>query len=187
MGTAAAAAAAASGSSSSSRPLLPAARRPTDGDVSSSSPETMAAFTPESTDDGGGEEEEDGGLPADPLLLRAAGQHSGGEVYELREGVGRGRKPVGLEMGEALYYDDDDGSGDDDDFLGFEEYEEEFVYTVDEEKAVVRKFDRRLVLFVALLYLLSFLDRSSESYAPTFHYQIFLLRLLSLLLALLSR
>ncbi|KAF3767749.1 hypothetical protein M406DRAFT_24537, partial [Cryphonectria parasitica EP155] len=29
------------------------------------------------------------------------------------------------------------------------------------ERAVVRKFDRRLVLFVALLYLLSFLDRSN--------------------------
>lgn len=36
------------------------------------------------------------------------------------------------------------------------------LYTPDEERAVVRKFDRRLVLFVALLYMLSFLDRSSE-------------------------
>lgn len=35
------------------------------------------------------------------------------------------------------------------------------LYTPDEEQAVVRKFDRRLVLFVALLYMLSFLDRSS--------------------------
>jgi MFS family permease len=35
------------------------------------------------------------------------------------------------------------------------------LYTPDEERAVVRKFDRRLVLFVALLYMLSFLDRSS--------------------------
>ena len=35
------------------------------------------------------------------------------------------------------------------------------LYTPDEEKAVVKKFDRRLVLFVALLYMLSFLDRSS--------------------------
>jgi hypothetical protein len=30
---------------------------------------------------------------------------------------------------------------------------------------VVRKFDRKLVLFVALLYMLSFLDRSSLSYS----------------------
>ncbi|KAK0641567.1 major facilitator superfamily domain-containing protein [Cercophora newfieldiana] len=35
------------------------------------------------------------------------------------------------------------------------------LYTPDEEKAVVRKFDRRLVVFVAVLYMLSFLDRSN--------------------------
>lgn len=35
------------------------------------------------------------------------------------------------------------------------------LYTPDEERAVVKKFDRRLVLFIALLYMLSFLDRSS--------------------------
>jgi hypothetical protein len=34
-------------------------------------------------------------------------------------------------------------------------------YTAEEEQAVVRKFDKRLVVFMALLYLLSFLDRSS--------------------------
>ncbi|KFY08226.1 hypothetical protein V492_06427 [Pseudogymnoascus sp. VKM F-4246] len=37
------------------------------------------------------------------------------------------------------------------------------LYTPDEERAVVRKFDKRLVLFVALLYMLSFLDRSSNA------------------------
>lgn len=35
------------------------------------------------------------------------------------------------------------------------------LYTPDEEQSVIRKFDSRLVLFVALLYMLSFLDRSS--------------------------
>ena len=35
-------------------------------------------------------------------------------------------------------------------------------YTREEEQQVIKKFDRRLVLFMALLYLLSFLDRSSE-------------------------
>ncbi|KAK2624529.1 hypothetical protein QTJ16_006479 [Diplocarpon rosae] len=35
------------------------------------------------------------------------------------------------------------------------------LYTPDEERAVVRKFDRKLVGFVALLYMLSFLDRSN--------------------------
>ncbi|KAK1829032.1 major facilitator superfamily domain-containing protein [Podospora conica] len=34
-------------------------------------------------------------------------------------------------------------------------------YTPDEERAVVRKLDRRLVVFVAGLYMLSFLDRSN--------------------------
>lgn len=37
------------------------------------------------------------------------------------------------------------------------------LYTPDEERAVIRKFDRRLVSFVSLLYMLSFLDRSSSS------------------------
>ena len=36
------------------------------------------------------------------------------------------------------------------------------LYTPDEENAVKHKFDRRLVLFVAFLYMLSFLDRSSK-------------------------
>lgn len=36
-------------------------------------------------------------------------------------------------------------------------------YTPEEERQVVRKFDRRLTMFLAFLYLLSFLDRSSES------------------------
>ena len=36
-------------------------------------------------------------------------------------------------------------------------------YTPEEEKAVLKKLDRRLALFMALLYLLSFLDRSSMS------------------------
>lgn len=40
------------------------------------------------------------------------------------------------------------------------------LYTPDEERAVVRKFDRKLVLFVALLYMLSFLDRSSTASFP---------------------
>ncbi len=34
-------------------------------------------------------------------------------------------------------------------------------YGPEEERAIVRKFDRHLVLFMALLYMLSFLDRSN--------------------------
>jgi len=39
-------------------------------------------------------------------------------------------------------------------------------YTEDEETAVIKKFDRKLVLFLAFLYLLSFLDRSSMPNCP---------------------
>ncbi|TGJ83043.1 hypothetical protein E0Z10_g5698 [Xylaria hypoxylon] len=35
------------------------------------------------------------------------------------------------------------------------------LYTPDEEKAVIRKFDRRLVMFLAFCYMLSFVDRSN--------------------------
>lgn len=37
------------------------------------------------------------------------------------------------------------------------------LYTPDEDRAVVKKLDRRLVVFMAFLYMLSFLDRSSKS------------------------
>lgn len=40
-------------------------------------------------------------------------------------------------------------------------------YTDEEERAVVGKLDRKLVLFLAFLYLLSFLDRSSMSIKRT--------------------
>lgn len=36
------------------------------------------------------------------------------------------------------------------------------LYTPDEDRAVLRRLDRRLVSFMALLYCLSFLDRSSK-------------------------
>lgn len=39
-------------------------------------------------------------------------------------------------------------------------------YSLQEESEVVKQFDRRLVLFLALLYLLSFLDRSSKPIMP---------------------
>jgi hypothetical protein len=38
------------------------------------------------------------------------------------------------------------------------------LYTPDEDRAVLRKLDRKLVTFMALLYCLSFLDRSSECF-----------------------
>lgn len=38
-------------------------------------------------------------------------------------------------------------------------------YTAEEEKEIVKRLDKRLVLFLALLYMLSFLDRSSKCYS----------------------
>lgn len=53
------------------------------------------------------------------------------------------------------------------------------LYTPDEEMTVRRKFDRKLVLFVALLYMLSFLDRSStlRCFSTTSHLPIIVARL----------
>jgi hypothetical protein len=45
--------------------------------------------------------------------------------------------------------------------LSFDSVQSYELYTPDEEKAVLRKLDRRLVAFMALLYCLSFLDRSN--------------------------
>lgn len=134
--------------------------RPVRRDSSLSSPNS-ANLTPESSESahGDGEEEEEDVL-ADPLLR--SGQEVGGEIYELREGVGKREASKRLDSEEDDYQDDDDDDADDDVEAWREDGEDDIVFTVDEERAVVRKFDRRLVLFVALLYLLSFLDRSSE-------------------------
>lgn len=102
----------------------------------------------------------------------------GAETYELQErrGGGGGFSPGKYRVAGGQRYEDEDVTDGDDEYDGepgggykpprprrrraasvasFQ------LYTPDEEKAVVRKFDRKLVLFVALLYMLSFLDRSS--------------------------
>lgn len=52
---------------------------------------------------------------------------------------------------------------DDEDFDDAAEENGRQLYSPHEERAVIQKLDRRLVLFVAFLYMLSFLDRSSKS------------------------
>ena len=71
--------------------------------------------------------------------------------------------------------EDDSGEDDNFDLDGFDPEQEELErkyreadsaspgYTMEEERKVVKKFDRKLVPFLALLYLLSFLDRSSKN------------------------
>ncbi|TVY87273.1 putative ABC transporter ATP-binding protein, partial [Lachnellula willkommii] len=62
------------------------------------------------------------------------------------------------DVGEEEEYEDDSGQRRRASVSTAQSYQ---LYTPDEEWAVVRKFDRKLVLFVALLYMLSFLDRSN--------------------------
>jgi hypothetical protein len=65
-----------------------------------------------------------------------------------------------LELHELTNIDDDDGKGSDEhQELVTQRYE---LYSPEEDKKVLKKLDRRVVLFIAFLYLLSFLDRSSE-------------------------
>lgn len=105
----------------------------------------------------------------------------GGEAYEMRSHPGYGEATTSTTMW------DGDGDGDDDDDSALDDDEDDDfdrsnmrnrrfsatstvasfqLYTPDEEAVVRRKFDRRLVLFVALLYMLSFLDRSSTFGTP---------------------
>lgn len=60
---------------------------------------------------------------------------------------------------QPLYQPDDhDDNDDEDDRSSVQSFE---LYTPDEEKSLLRKLDTRLVVCLAFLYMLSFLDRSS--------------------------
>ena len=59
-----------------------------------------------------------------------------------------------LELHELTNLDDDDGKEE----PITQRYD---LYSPEEDKEVLKKLDRRVVLFIAFLYLLSFLDRSS--------------------------
>lgn len=75
------------------------------------------------------------------------------ESSELREGLG--------------HTDEEDGASSSDERRPRRQRQ---LYTPEEEQAVVRKFDRRLVVFMAFLYMLSFIDRSSTH--PYFTYPL---------------
>ena len=59
-----------------------------------------------------------------------------------------------LELHELTHLGDDDGKEE----PITQRYD---LYSPEEDKEVLKKLDRRVVLFIAFLYLLSFLDRSS--------------------------
>lgn len=142
---------------------MPAARyeRVLDGsDDKTDHSSTSARLTPDS------DYESDTHHPLDELE-----QHQG---YELQELNIRSRQEPYTLAG-AAQHDEDDEDDDEDTYHGdtparaprrrrssahsFE------LYTPDEERKVRRKLDIRLVLFVALLYMMSFLDRMSCSCA----------------------
>ena len=75
-------------------------------------------------------------------------------------------KPSSRESSPSYSHLDNVASISDDDIdtpLPHREDGDSVLYTREEEIKVVGKLDRRLVVFVALLYMLSFLDRSSKS------------------------
>ena len=66
--------------------------------------------------------------------------------------------------GNACLESDSEGSEEATVYKSCQPVEASVFYTQAEEASVIRSFDRRLVLFIALLYMLSFLDRSSKLY-----------------------
>ncbi|KAH9904113.1 hypothetical protein F4778DRAFT_82313 [Xylariomycetidae sp. FL2044] len=155
------------------------------GSASSNSAAARLILTPDSSGSGvDSDSDDDGGRPGDISLNDGGEVGSGfrfgfegedeGETYELQDR--RSSTPWDLEQDEEEEEDEDghesEGSrsrrsrrrrrrrrrrSDDGSVASFQ------LYTPDEERAVVRKFDRRLVLFLSLCYMLSFLDRSSMS------------------------
>lgn len=101
----------------------------------------------------------------------------GDEMYELQE-LDQRKSHRQQSRGErGLDEDEEDDEGDDDDFhpivrrnrrLSSSTAASFQLYTPDEERAVVRKFDRRLVLFLSVCYMMSFLDRSSRLLTKSF-------------------
>ena len=77
-------------------------------------------------------------------------------------------RTFGRDRDSARFYDiadlsnsDAESSHGDEPIVAFRYGKEKSSFTPDQAEAVVRKLDRRLVLFLAVLYMLSFLDRSS--------------------------
>jgi hypothetical protein len=140
------------------------------GRISPSFAQTQAEFTLDDSDD-----EADVADYDESARLRAAEFGPGAEAYELQD---RNRSPdragararngwqaEELSRSPPPGHDDRNGAG-----AGASSRRRRLsastaasfqLYTPDEERVVIRKHDTRLVLFVALLFLLSFLDRSN--------------------------
>lgn len=146
---------------------------PSDRLSSSSSPDNHAAsrFTPDDSSSNNDDDYRGGeGMGISTTNLQMTSDNI--EAYELRDIVVGRSTTKDFSDDEEDDDDDNDKSSEEFEIGGDLENDQNLVYTAEEERTVVRKFDRRLVLFVALLYMLSFLDRSSAS-------QFFLLVFLS--------
>ncbi|KAK5998298.1 putative transporter C11D3.18C-like protein [Cladobotryum mycophilum] len=148
------------------------------GDESPTFAQTGAEFTLDDDSEGYNEDDDDEDddeeeEEEEDLRLQAGG---GAEAYELvnkrdgskgrgrggRGGRGGGSSDAQLQNGNGHARNGGpSGSGHRGRALSVSTAESFQLYTPDEELAVRTKFDRKLVLFVALLYMLSFLDRSN--------------------------
>jgi hypothetical protein len=113
------------------------------------------------------------------LRSEVTGHSAAVEAYEMRN-ADEGQAAGGSSSSRGAWNDSTSAIEDDEDdafdrarlrnrrFSGTSTVASFQLYTPDEEATVRRKFDRRLVLFVALLYMLSFLDRSSTFLCPIY-------------------
>lgn len=138
----------------------PAFQQP--GEASPSFAQTGAEFTLDDSDI----DDLDLDLRSQVLVGGGSGSGASSEAFEMLPRGSGSRDDLNVQGGETQnrHWDEDDDSerrrrtpSASSTVASFE------LYTPDEEAAVRRKFDRKLVLFVALLYMLSFLDRSSRS------------------------
>ena len=83
-----------------------------------------------------------------------------GEGYELKE-IRRDEQNAATSSGAERYDSDNDSQEEDEDGDHALLRRRTFTYTPMEEATVKRKLDRNLVVFVAFLYMLSFLDRGN--------------------------
>ncbi|KAM0814690.1 putative Major facilitator superfamily (MFS) profile domain-containing protein [Seiridium cardinale] len=137
---------------------VPVQRTPNTSTSSTRTTTGRALLTPDSDSDS------DFGEPRDDVAF--SDLHGGGEAYELQDRTGQSSKAHRYHGHDS---DHEYGHGLDD-VVEHGAYSRRLssstvasfqLYTPDEENAVVRKFDRKLVLFLSVCYMLSFLDRSN--------------------------
>lgn len=97
-----------------------------------------------------------------PTLSQSSG--SSDNLQLLNEPNSYELQPISHSLPASSQSRDDEDERDQHDMrrLSFDSVQSYELYTPDEDKAVLQKLDKKLVGFMALLYCLSFLDRTSE-------------------------